>query len=341
MLSERQELILRRVVDAYVRTGQPVASRSIAADPQFDCAPSTVRHELALLEERGLLAHPHTSAGRIPTDSGQRYVVDRLLARGEAPLPARRLELSLIRNEVEEAMRVTSETLSRVTDLLAIVSSPSLATATIRHVEVLALQPGVVMAVIITSTGSVSKLLVTFAEPVDPGLLAWAGEYLNERLAGLGLGARMLQQRLVDPSLRPREQAFIERLRPAFGDLAIESEDMLYMEGTARLFSDQHLHEVNEINQIMDVLERRVTLLSVLRDALASDGVYVRIGHENQLPALHSLALVASSYGVAARRLGTVSVLGPVHMDYAGAIAGVREAARELSRFVERAYAED
>ena len=112
-------------------------------------------------------------------------------------------------------MRATTETLSQMTNLLAVVSAPSMNTATIRHVEVLALQPQLVLVVIITSTGSVSKMLATFDTAVDPGLVAWAGEYLNERLVGLGLGARMLQQRLVDPSLSSRELDFLARFAPA------------------------------------------------------------------------------------------------------------------------------
>ena len=214
MLTSRQEWILCKVVDDYLRTGQPVASKSIAADPELDCGPSTVRNELALLEEHGLLAHPHVSAGRVPTDAGHRYVVDRMLTSGQALAPARRLELSLIRREVEEAMRATTETLSQMTNLLAVVSAPSLNTATIRHVEVLALQPQVVMVVIITSTGGVSKMLATFDGAVDPGLVTWAGEYLNERLVGLGLGARMLHQRLVEPSLSPIELGVPRAPRP-------------------------------------------------------------------------------------------------------------------------------
>ena len=221
MLTPRQERILCQVVDDYLRTGQPVASKTIAADPGLDCGPSTVRNELALLEEYGLLAHPHVSAGRVPTDAGQRYVVDRLLTSDSASALARpRMELSLIRREVDEAMKATTETLSQMTNLLAVVSAPSLNTATIRHIEVLALQPQVVLVVIITSTGAVSKMLATFDRTVDPGLVAWAGEYLNERLVGLGLGARMLHQRLVDPSLSQRELAFLERFAPAFGGLA-------------------------------------------------------------------------------------------------------------------------
>ncbi|HEV3046544.1 MAG TPA: heat-inducible transcriptional repressor HrcA [Solirubrobacteraceae bacterium] len=339
MLSPRQERILCKVVDDYLRTGQPVASRVIAADPQLDCGPSTVRNELAQLEEHGLLAHPHVSAGRVPTDAGQRYLVDRLLS-SDPPRPARRpLELSLIRREIEEAMRTTTETLSQMTNLLAVVSAPSMNAASIRHVEVLALQPRVVLVVIITSAGSVSKTFVTFESAVDPGLVAWAGEYLSERLVGLGLGARMLQQRLSDPSLSPLESSFLARFAPAFGELA-EGEDSLFVEGTARLFETAQIEDATRVNELIELLERRVALLSVLRAALAEPGVYVRIGHENELPAMHSLGLVATGYGMARRRLGTVSLIGPVRMDYAVAIATVREAAQQLSRFVEDAYAE-
>ncbi len=340
MLSTRQERILRTVVDEYLRTGQPVASRSIAADPGLECGPSTVRNELSLLEEHGLLAHPHVSAGRVPTDAGQRYVVDRLLSAEPTPVQSgRKLELSLIRQEVDEAMRATSETLSQMNNLLAVVSAPSLNNATIRRIEVLALQPQVMLMVIITSTGGVSKMLATFERAVDPGLVAWAGEYLNERLVGLALGARMIQQRLLEPSLSATELDFLRRFAPAFGDLAREAEEALYVEGTARLFSSAQIEDTTQINELVGLLERRVALLRVLRAALGESGVYVRIGNENELPAMRSLALVAVGYGLGQRKLGTVSVIGPVRMDYAVAIATVREAAYELSRFVEDAYA--
>jgi heat-inducible transcriptional repressor len=342
MLSPRQEHILCKVVDDYLRTGQPVASRSIAAGADLDCGPSTVRNELALLEDYGLLAHPHVSAGRVPTDAGHRYVVDRLLSPEHAlHAPPQRLELSLIRREVEEAMRATTETLSQVTNLLAVVSAPSMNTATIRHIEVLALQPQVVLVVIITSAGNVSKMFATFERVVDPGLVTWAREYLNERLVGLGLGARMLQQRLVDPGLSPTELAFLERFAMAFGELASEGEDSLFVEGTARLFEVGQIEDASQVNELIGLLERRVALLRVLRAALSEPGIYVRIGHENELPAMHSLALVATGYGLARRKLGTVSLIGPVRMDYAGAIAAIREAAHQLSRFVEDTYAEN
>ena len=153
-------------------------------------------------------------------------------------------------------------------------------------------------------------------------------------------GSRMLPQRLTDPALSARELAFLARFAPAFGDLANESEDALYVEGTARLFETAKFADATSVNELVSLLERRVALLSVLRTVLAEPGVYVRIGRENELPAMQSLALVAAGYGMPRRKLGTVSLIGPVRMDYAGAIATVREAANELSRFVESTYAE-
>jgi heat-inducible transcriptional repressor len=336
VLTARQELLLGKVIDEFNATGLPVGSKMLAADPDVQAGPSTIRNELAVLEEQGLLAHPHTSAGRVPTDSGYRYFVDRLLpARRE---PRAELQLSLVRREVDEAMRVTTETLSQVTNLLAIVSAPPIATTTVRHVEVLSLQPQVLMVVVITSTGGVSKRVFTFDRPVDPGLADWAAAYMNEQLVGMGVGSRMLQAKLNDPALRPTERAFIAQLAPAFTELAMTAENTLYVEGAARLLSEHRFQDVSQLNELLDALERRVSLLGVLSRALDERDIYVRIGGENEMPALRSLSLVAGNYGLPQRNLGTVSVIGPMRMDYARAIMTVREAALQLSRFVEDIY---
>jgi heat-inducible transcriptional repressor len=334
VLTPRQEQLLSKVVEGFSENGQPVGSKALAADPEVTCGPSTIRNELAVLEELGLLAHPHTSAGRVPTDAGHRYYVDRLLP---AVRPSE-LRLELVRREVDEAMRVTTETLSQVTDLLALVSAPPIHSTTIRHIEVLALQPQVLMVVIITSTGGVSKRVFGVGRPVDPGLADWAGSFLNERLVGLGLGARSLRNRLADPALAPSERAFLETVAPAFTELAETAGNTLYFDGAARLLSEYRFQDVSQLNALLEMLERRVSLLGLLSAALSERDIYVRIGGENDVPALQSLSLVAANYGLPQRNLGTVSVIGPTRMDYRRAIGTVREAAHQLSRFIEDVY---
>ncbi len=337
MLTDRQELVLRKVVEEHLAAGMPVGSKALSAAAEIEWGPSTVRHELAILEERGLLAHPHTSAGRIPTEAGYRYFVDRLLPADDSG-PS--LSLSLVRRELDDAMQVTTETLSQVTNLLAIVTAPPIETSTVKHVEVLALQPQVLMVVVITSTGGVTKRMFTFSEPVDQGLTQWAASYLNERLVGLGLGARMIHQRLHDPSLSSIEANFLEAISPVFTELEESALDTLYVEGAGRLLRLDRVEDMTQLRALMDMLERRRTLLGLLRSALAQRGVLVRIGTENDSPALRSLALVAASYGLPQRSLGAVSVIGPLRMDYGRAIRSVREAAHQLSSFVTEVYDE-
>jgi heat-inducible transcriptional repressor len=179
-----------------------------------------------------------------------------------------------------------------------------------------------------------------FERPVDAGLADWASSFLNERLVGMGLGARMLHSRLADPSLSATERAFLTQLAPAFTELAETADNTLYFDGAARLLSEYRFQDVSQLNALLEMLERRVSLLGLLSEALTERDIYVRIGAENAVPALRSLSLVAANYGLPQRNLGTVSVIGPTRMDYGHAIRTVREAAHQLSRFIEDVYEE-
>jgi transcriptional regulator of heat shock response len=241
MLSERQELILRLVVDAYLASGRPVASKTIAERREVEWGPSTVRAELAALEAAGFLTHPHTSAGRVPTEAGYRYYVDRLIEAGTPLAVEVELELSRLRREIDEAMRETTAALSQVNDLMALVTAPPLG-------------------------------------------------------------------------------------------------ETLYMHGVSRLLSAEHLAELPQVDRLMGALERRADVLGMLRSALEERSVFLWIGGENPQPELRSVSVVGANYGVGRRNLGSVGVVGPLRMDYATAIASVRGAARELSRYCESVY---
>ncbi len=338
-LSPRQVQILTDVVASYIATGHPVGSRTLVEKNDIDASASTVRYELAELETRGLLNHPHTSAGRVPTDAGYRLYAELLLQQplGAASLP---VDLSATRSEIDSALRATTEMLSHVTSLLALVTAPPLDTTEIRRVEVLLLQAQVVMVVVITSTGGVTKKIFPFPAAVDPKLVEWAGEFLNEQLGGVRAGTRTLQTRLEEPGLSPVERQLIDTLRPAFTELVEGGEQMLYIGGAARLLEEMRFADLAEINGLMRVLEERMDLLEMLRGALDSRRLYVRVGSDNAVPHMHALAMVAANYGLVTQNLGTVSLIGPMRMDYATAIRSVRGAAAALSAFVEDIYEE-
>ncbi len=343
MVTERQEQVLRLAVEGYLESGSPVGSKAIAARDEIEWGASTVRGELSALEREGYLSHPHTSAGRVPTDAGYRLYADSLLPLGlgsppPASLPTPALSRARAQREVEEALRETTVALAQANDLLALATAPPASTATIHRVEVLLLQPRVVAVVVIASNGEVSKRVFSFTAAVDSGLVDWASSFLNERLAGISLGARSVLSRLDDPELGPREREFLGTIGDALAGLGADGSEQLYMDGTARLLSESHAADIPEPEGVVRALEARVSVLGVLRSSLRQQSVFLCIGEENPEPALRSVSMVSAPYGLGYRPLGAVGVVGPLRMDYARAIDSVRVAAGELSRFFATVY---
>jgi heat-inducible transcriptional repressor len=340
-LSPRKREILRRVVEEYVATGVPVGSKSLVQRAGIGASSSTVRAELADLESLGLLTHPHTSAGRVPTESGYRIYTEELVDSIEGHPGRLPVDLSAMRNELDSALQSTTEMLSQTTRLLALVSAPSLESATVKHVEVIELQPRLLMVVLITTTGGVTKHVVETDEPVDSGLAAWAREYLNESVAGVRLGTAMLRRQFDDPGLTARERAFLALLRPAFVDLLAETGTRFFVGGAAGLLGGARAaEELDACHRLLGLLERRAAVLELLSDALDPRRPVVRVGPAVDGAELHDVSYVGAQYGLANRPLGAVGLLGPLRMDYDTAIRSVRTAAFELSRLVEEVYEE-
>jgi heat-inducible transcriptional repressor len=340
-LKPRQEWLLRAVVEEFIASGSPVGSRHLSQTSRLGVAPSTIRNDLSVLEDEGLLDHPHTSAGRVPTEAGYRHYVDVIVReRREVQVLAVGAggEREHLHGELDEALRETADELSRVTELLAVVSAPSITFASVRHIEVLSLQPHLVMVVIITNSGRVAKQVFRFSELVDEGLAEFARVYLNERLTGRRLGSRTLEDVFESPDLHPVERAFLAAIRPAFEVGGTASADDLLMGGTSRLLETLSAQGTPHLDDLVDLLEERRNLLELLYDALRQDGLYLRIGSEMGSPTLQGCSLVAANYGVANRNLGTVSVIGPTRMDYQRVISAVRTSAEDLSGLLEELW---
>ena len=326
----------RRPVSPWARRRSPPTRTSTAG-------PSTIRNELAVLEELGLLAHPHTSAGRVPTDAGYRYFVDRLLpsatldggraARGRAVARAPRGRRGDARDDRDAVAGHEP-----AGDRLRAADRARRRSATSRSSP---LQPQVLMVVIITSTGGVSKRVFTFEPAGRPGPRRVGGRRTSTSSSSAWAWARGCCTRgSTDPTLPPTERAFLAQLAPAFTELAETAEDTLYVDGAARLLSRAPLPGPLPAQRADgDARAPRVRCSACSPRRSAERDLYVRIGaRERRRRRCRSLSLVAANYGLPQRNLGTVSVIGPTRMDYARAIASVREAALQLSRFVEDVY---
>jgi heat-inducible transcriptional repressor len=337
-LTARKREILRRVIEEYVATGQPVGSRSLVERSGLGVSSSTVRGELAELETLGLLTHPHTSAGRKPTESGYRMYAEELVDTLEARPDGLGVDLRSMRDEIEHALRTTTEMLSDATRLLALVSAPSLETASIRHIEVLTLQPTSVMVVVITSTGGVTKQVFRLEEPIDPGLVAWAAEYLVDQLVGERLGSRTIRHRLDAPELAPRERAFLGLIGQTLLRVGAEVGPEVFVGGAAGLVEGARADEVDATMRLVELLERRAAVLELVSEVLEPRRPVVHVGPEVGGAEMHEVSVVGATYGIRSTPLGAVGLVGPLRMDYEKAIHTVRAAAFELSRFVEDVY---
>jgi len=336
-LTPRLEKILTALIEYHVDTGRPVGSRFLCEYGDFDVSASTVRGELARLEKLGFLTHPHTSAGRVPTDKGYRFYVDTMARemrsrRQVAVQPAGELE-----GEIEDALRISAGLLARATGLLALVSAPIQDSTAIEHVEVLQLHPEMVVIVVITGSGGIAKKLVVFDEAVDPGLVNWARSYLNEKVRGLELGSRRVMMCIEEPGLADGEREFLHALSPAFAGTE-DGARGLYLEGVSGFFARLEADGSPAMRSLMELLDRQEEIIKLLGTAISEHQVYLRIGREIPAVEMRGCSLVAANYGVAHRNLGTVGVLGPTRMDYPTVIGSVEHTARTLSRLVEEIY---
>ena len=341
-LSARRREILRRVVEEHVATGQPVGSKVLVERAGMHVSSSTVRSELAELESLGLLTHPHTSAGRVPTESGYRIYAEELVGAIDGRPEPPPFDVSSVRSELEGALRSTTETLSQATRLLALVSAPALdvgdgaprrrpAAAAARrdrrrdHLDGRGHEAGA------RARAARRPGPRRLGPHVPGGAGRSACASARRRCAGAWRTRRC----------RPSERAFLGRLRTAFVDAVADEGPQLFVGGAAGLLGDARGAELEACQHLLDVLERRAAVLELLSDALDPRRTVVRVGPEVDGGQLHDVSYVGATYGLARRSLGSVALLGPLRMDYEKAIRAVRAAAFELSRLAEDVYEDD
>jgi len=331
MLNERRRRVLQALVEEYIASAVPVGSKTLVNRYELGCSPATVRNELSILEETGYVVQPHVSAGRMPTDTGYRSFVDGLIERGGSPLEggdeaASRLHRA---SEVDELMRETSQALTRLTDCLAVVLSPSVSLARVKRIDLVSMAPRRALLVLITESGQVVNRSVELAEETGAEALGAVERLLNETFdAKRASDIRPLRVALENAhDNEPLVPRVVDEILDA---LAEADRDRLYHVGIPALLSQPEFHDAARARPLIEFLEDQLSVLEALSDALGNRELTVRIGHENHRAELGNVSIVAINYG-AGNADGVVGVIGPTRMDYSRAMAAVRVVADGLS----------
>src|SRR5215216_5810501 len=331
-ISDRQREILLKTLELYISTGAPVGSHALTE--VVDASSSTIRSELAYLESEGLLTHPHTSAGRIPTDAGYRYYVDALMA--EDPREGVSFEAPEGHGNLDELLRGVSEGMSEVTRLLAVVAGPSALGDSLSRVDYLPLPGGLLLLVVSMGSGASSSTTVTLPAYVEDDELREIFAVLSSWLGGRPLGSDLEFATAARKALSDHNPLVVVAVLEAVEVLGRATERGVFVRGASALLARLDELDPASLAAVVGIFERRRWLLNLMSDALArsagsTSGVVVSIGAENAFYNLVGTSLVAAAYSQHERPYGVVSLIGPKRMNYDTAISTVRSAADALT----------
>jgi heat-inducible transcriptional repressor len=329
MLDERKAAILQAVVQEYIETAQPVASGHVARAASLAVSPATVRNEMAVLEREGYLVHPHTSAGRVPTDKGYRFYVDQLRTPPGPLTPARKRRVEEFFNkahgELEKMLDDTGRLLTSLTDCAAMILAPGHENATVRSFQLVPLGSRVALAIAVLSDGAVEKETIELDDHDAEAEVAAASAHLAAHLVGRSVA----DVPPAPPTGDPLTDGLVARAQAALADGWRHEPEHVYLGGASRMAST--FEAIESVREVLAILEQQYVVVSLLQDALRHDKL-VSIGTEHGVEPLAECSVVVAPYEVSGAPAGTIGVLGPTRMDYAQAMAAVAMVSRRLSR---------
>jgi heat-inducible transcriptional repressor len=334
MQSTRRLEILRAIVDEYVATQEPVGSKAIADKSALGISPATIRNEMAVLEEEGLITHPHTSAGRIPTDLGYRVFVDKLATVKPLSSAERRAIETFLEGalDLDDVVMRTVRLLADVTKQVAVVQYPSMVKSRVRHVELVALTPSRIMMILITDSGRVEQRVLEMTGDLPDAFIASLRTQINNAISGQRLPDVADRISGIMESYSTRERKDVAIVISTIIEMAMERpEEKVVLAGTANLARFREDFSTT-IHPVLEALEEQVVLLRLLGDA--NETVKVRIGQEQNESNLRTTSLVTVGYGDESAPLGALGVIGPTRMDYAGSMSAVSAVARYVGRYI-------
>lgn len=333
-LSERQRRLLNIVIQEYVQTAQPVGSTAIAQSYEMSVSPATIRNDLAALEREGLLTHPHTSAGRVPTDAGYRYFVQNLLREAELSSVERhdiRLQFSLARQELDQWLRMSTSVLARTSQNAAWATAPRATKARYKHMELVAIHDTKVLLVLVLQEGTVKQQLLDLDQPMEQSELSQTSNELNDYLFKADAATVMTKYDVLSPFARQVARLVAEimqRIDSQYGD-------QIFRDGLAQVLDAPEFAGNDNMRRIVQVFEQRSLLTQVLDEYADNADVQVVISGDGRYAELQDISLVIGRYGASDRGTGVLGVIGPLRMPYGRTISAVRFVAALMSEMVE------
>ncbi len=334
MLDERKLTVLRAIVEDYVSTTEPVGSKSLVDRHHFDVSPATIRNDMAVLEEQGFIAQPHTSAGRIPTDKGYRLFVDRLSNVKPLSAAERRAIESFLAGaySLDDVVMRTVRLLVQLTRQVAVVQYPSLTRSAIRHIELVWLAPQKVLLVLITDTGRVEQCTVDLPAAWDEASVSHVRAVLNACLGGHKLADAAAMVTDLSDRIPAEERTNANAVFSVLLASLIERNEVKIVFGGAANLNAQDFNR--GLREVLEALEEQVVLMRLLGEATDPAILTVRIGSENPVAGLQATSVVSTGYGNTAQPLAKLAVLGPTRMDYPGTMGAVRAVARYVGQIL-------
>lgn len=339
MVSERGLEVLRVIVQDYVASREPVGSKSIVERHAFGVSAATIRNDMALLEDEELIAAPHTSSGRVPTDKGYRVFVDQLTdLRPLTPAQRQAIEVFVGQSvDLDDVLARTVRLLSQLTHQVALVQYPSLSSSRVRHIELVTLTARRLMSVFIADTGRVEQRLIDVGDDLDDAFLSDLRSMLNSTLGGLGLSDAAARLEVFADRFPPERRPLVAQIVASLTEQVLANrQDRLLMAGAANLARTEEDFS-GSIYPVLEAIEEQVTLLRLFGEMeidRSGSGVTASIGKENEEFGLGETSVLTSGYSTSGGSVGRLGVLGPTRMDYSNNMAAVRAVARYLSRLL-------
>ena len=333
MLDKRSQILLKTLIERYIAEGQPIGSRTLSRHAGLDLSPATIRNVMSDLEEMGLIASPHTSAGRVPTPLGYRFFVDTLLVVKQLGLgELHQLEDQLHPDNPQRVIQAASQLLSQLTNFAGIVMTPRRRALTFRQIEFLRLSDKRVLLIVVTPDGDVQNRILFTEHDFTASQLIEAANYINQHYSGMSF--EEVRTRL-QGELSALRQDLIKLLTSAVdaGNQAVaEGSEHYVISGERNLLGLQDLsQDMQRLRQLFELFERKTSLVQILDLSLRGQGVQIFIGGESGFSAPDDVSVVTSPYQVNGEVVGTVGVIGPTRMAYDRVIPIVDVTAKLLS----------